>query len=73
MTKLHWYELIHRGISIGTHPKNGHMLNAFGHKNRNGLEFGAVGYDRELTEKELYEYELESIEQHNDTNTPQTI
>lgn len=32
------------------------------HKNKRGFTFGAVAYDRELSDKEVYDYELRKID-----------
>jgi len=57
-----WYELVYRGISVGTHPKKGYLTSDFDHINSKGFEYGAVAYARDLTDSEVYEYELKKIE-----------
>jgi len=49
---LYWYEYTLRGCSPGCQPKD------FKEVNNNIGKFGIVGYDRELSNKELNEYEL---------------
>ncbi len=50
--KKYWYELIYRGISPGCQPKG------FIDVNHNKGKWGIVAYNRELTQKEITEYEL---------------
>lgn len=53
--KLYWYEYLFRGFSIGCQPKG------FIERDDEYGRFGAIAYDRALTEKELSEYELKQI------------
>lgn len=60
MTKLYWYELIHRPISLNTQPTGFIEMNR-DHVNRNGFSFGKVAYDYPLTDKEMNNYQLEPV------------
>lgn len=53
----YWYEYIHRGMSIGCQPMS------FTDTNPDYGDFGAVAYDKELTAKDLEEYELKFVSQ----------
>lgn len=55
MTKRHWYKYRLRGLSIGCQPKGFVSYDALIGK------FGAVAYERELTEQEIQAYELEPV------------
>lgn len=57
-----WYELLFRGISPGHFPRQGFVTHEVTHKNKCGFTFGAVAYDRELSDKEVYDYELRKID-----------
>ena len=59
--KIYWYELLFRGISPGCHPRSGFVTSEHDHTNKRGFNFGAVAYQRELTEKEISDYELRAI------------
>lgn len=72
MVKAHWYELTNRGISVGTQPRQGFLTNHLTHVNAKGFDFGAVAYVRELTEKEVYDYELKAIEDPRELNEQET-
>ena len=50
--KKYWYELLFRGISPGCQPKN------FIDCDHTKGKWGIVAYNRELSEKEITEYEL---------------
>lgn len=50
--KLFWYEYKYRGFSPFCQPK-GHI-----EVDNSKGKFGIIAYDRPLTEKELYNYEL---------------
>lgn len=56
VNKLFWYEYLFRGFSIGCQPKG-----FIGRKDEYG-RFGAIAYDRALTDKELSDYELKPIQ-----------
>ena len=58
---IYWYELLFRGISPGCFPSAGFVTSEFDHTNKRGFVFGAVAYQRELTEKEISDYELRAI------------
>ena len=60
--KVYWYELLYRGVSVGTQPKKGWVTSDLEHINVKGKEFGAVMYNRPLTEQEIEDYELRPIE-----------
>jgi hypothetical protein len=51
----HWYKYKFRGLSIGYQPKD------FVSYDMQIGKFGAVTYDRELTEEEIQAYELEPV------------
>ena len=51
--KIYWYEMKQRPIGIGCQPKG--MVEF----NEDKGNWGIVAYDRELTEKELSDYEIE--------------
>lgn len=51
--ELFWYEYRLRGYSIGCQPK-GHIK-----VNQDIGRHGVIAYDRELTEQEIEDYELE--------------
>jgi hypothetical protein len=51
----HWYKYKFPGLSIGCQP------NDFVSHDRLIGRFGAVAYDRELSEKEMKQYELEPV------------
>jgi hypothetical protein len=51
----HWYKYKFRGHSIGCQPDD-----FVSHDVQIG-KFGAVAYDRELTEEEIQAYELEPV------------
>ncbi|MCU6603834.1 hypothetical protein OCO53_25675 [Peribacillus frigoritolerans] len=53
--KLHWYEYQYRGFSIGCQP-NGFVKNDPEHG-----KFGAIAYERKLTDEELESFELKSM------------
>lgn len=55
MNKKYWYELTLRGISPGCQPTG------FIDKNFEYGQYGAIAYNRELTLKEINEYELTPI------------
>lgn len=55
MTKRHWYKYRLSGLSPGCQPKD-----FVSHDVQIG-RFGAVAYDRELTEEEIQAYELEPV------------
>lgn len=55
--ELHWYEYIFRGFSLGCQPKG------FVDRDEGFGRFGAVAYDRPLTDKEVEEYELKPIKE----------
>ncbi|WP_373751284.1 hypothetical protein [Jeotgalibaca porci] len=57
---MNWYELIHRPIGLGTHPKGAFQINP-DHVNRDGFKFGKVAYERKLTKKEMFDFDLEPI------------
>lgn len=59
---IYWYELLFRGISPGCFPSAGFVTSECDHVNKRGFTFGAVAYQRELTEKEISDYELQAIE-----------
>lgn len=59
---IHWYELLFRGISPGCYPRAGFVTSEHDHVNKRGFTFGAVAYDRELSDKEVYDYELRKID-----------
>ena len=59
---VYWYELLFRGISPGHFPRHGFVTHEVTHKNKRGFVFGAVAYNRELSEKEISDYELLAIE-----------
>ena len=48
---VYWYELLFRGISPGHFPRHGFVTHEVTHKNKRGFVFGAVAYNRELSEK----------------------
>ena len=54
------YELIHRPIGMSCQPKD-YIEENRKHINRNGFEFGSVTYNRKLTKKELFNYNMEPI------------
>lgn len=56
MRKLYWYEYKFRGFSPGCQPND--LVEWDDEYGR----FGAVAYERELTPKELEDYELHPIE-----------
>lgn len=53
--QLFWYEYLYRGCSIGAQPKG------FVETDESVGKFGAVAYDRELTEYEIESFELKEI------------
>ncbi|MBK1611691.1 hypothetical protein JCR31_28015 [Bacillus cereus] len=53
---MHWYEFRLRGLSLGAQPKD------FVDVNHEHGRFGAVAYNRELTEEEIERYELTKID-----------
>lgn len=53
---MYWYEYIHRGLSLGCQPKG------FVDHDESKGKFGWVAYDRELTDKEMSDYELRKVE-----------
>lgn len=55
MNEKYWYELTLRGISPGCQPAG------FIDKDLEYGIYGAIAYDRELTQKEIENYELISI------------
>lgn len=61
MIKVHWYELVYRGISGGTQPKKNLVVSEPNHVNHKGREYGAVGYSEPLTEEQIADYELRPI------------
>lgn len=52
----YWYEFKLRGLSLGAQPKD------FVDANANHGRHGAVAYNRQLTDKEIEEYELTPID-----------
>ncbi|HDR8453906.1 TPA: hypothetical protein QC364_000696 [Bacillus cereus] len=56
MMKKYWYEYRLRGLSLGAQPKG------FVDSDDTYGRFGAVAYDRPLTEKEVSDYELRVID-----------
>jgi hypothetical protein len=56
----HWYKYRLRGLSSGCQPKD------FVSYDMQVGKFGAVAYDRELTEEELEQYELELVKVEDD-------
>jgi hypothetical protein len=52
---LYWYEYRLRGFSLGCQPR-GHV-----EVNHSVGRFGAIAYDRPLTETEINDYELRSV------------
>lgn len=61
--KYHWHKYYStmRPVSIGTHPKNGMMdfINYDTRKEVNGcMVWAEVYYNRELTQKELEDFEM---------------
>lgn len=65
--KLHWYELVFRGISPGCFPR-GPVATEHNHINYKGRKFGAVAYDEPLTEQQVSSYELVAIDPLRDMN-----
>lgn len=53
--KLYWYALTLRGISPGCQPEG------FVDKDFHYGNYGAIAYDRKLSEEEVQEYELKEI------------
>ena len=49
---IYWYEYLYRGFSPGCQPK-GHI-----EVDHSKGKFGIIAYDRELTDKEIQNYEL---------------
>lgn len=62
MEQLFWYELVRRPVSIGTQPDKGLIEIDYERKNYLGRHYGAVGYDRELSNEEIEEFELNPLE-----------
>jgi len=60
--KVYWYELVYRGISPGCFPSKDCVATEHNHTNYKGRKYGAVAYNRQLTEKEIKSYELNPIE-----------
>lgn len=58
---IYWYELLFRGISPGSYPRAGFVTHETAHTNKRGFTFGAIAYDRKLSDKEVYDYELREI------------
>jgi hypothetical protein len=54
----HWYELRLRGISPGCQP------NGFVDVDHTKGRWGIVAYDRQLTDEELEQYEMDLYENH---------
>lgn len=55
MSKLYWYAYRLRGFSLGCQPKG------FVERNEDYGRFGSIAYNRQLTEQELSDYELDEI------------
>lgn len=55
-SEQHWYGMHNRPLSIGTAPEN-----PSGHKPHEAFRHGAIAYDRPLTDKEMYDFELTPI------------
>lgn len=60
--EVYWYELVYRGISPGCFPSKDWVATEHNHINYKGKKYGAVAYNRQLTEKEIKGYELNPIE-----------
>lgn len=57
---IYWYELIHRPISNNTQPK-GFIEIEHDHINRNGFNFGKVGYAAPLIKEQLISFDMEPV------------
>lgn len=53
-SKVYRYTYKYRGFSIGCQPKDGFIE----HKEGQGYDYGIIVYSRELTAKEIEDYEL---------------
>ena len=58
-TYSYWYGMRLRGYSPGCQPKNGLL---FVHDDPDGKYWDILSYNRELTDKEIRDYELDFIE-----------
>ena len=56
MNETYTYEMLYRPPSIGTHPTNG----LIGHR-EGGKRWGYLEYDRELSNEEVYNFDLRFI------------
>lgn len=61
MIKLYWYELVYRGLSVGTQPSKP-AVSEPSHVNAEGKDYGAVAYIEPLTDKQIDDYELREID-----------
>lgn len=55
--ELFWYESKCRPLSIGTHPSGSFTMEP-SHVNQRGKQYGAVAYEKQLPEDDLFIYDL---------------